>query len=138
MNLSSTTRYAIRILSFMAHQKMELVSAKFLIQSLGISDKYLRSLMTQLTKRGIIRSVQGRDGGYMITKAHNELYLIDIIEALGDTEKYTGCILGFDECLDENPCALHLKWIEIKKDTENFLRTTTLEDIVMNKHIHKF
>lgn len=138
MNLTSTARYAIRILSFMALQDTNLVSAKFMVEKLHISDKYLRGLMTKLTKQGLIRSIQGRDGGYEISKSYDELFLIEIIQAVEDVAKYTGCLLGFEVCSGSNPCALHDKWNEIKEDTTTFLNTTTLADIVESKHIMKY
>lgn len=138
MNLTNTSRYAIRILSFMAIQESKLVSAKFLVEKLNISDKYLRSLMTLLAKRGLIHSIQGRDGGYEINKPLNELYLIEIIQAVENIDKYLGCVLGFPECSDENPCALHHKWATIKDETYLFMSKTTLENIVKDRSILKF
>jgi Rrf2 family protein len=138
MNLTNTSRYAIRIMSFMAMQEHQLVSAKFLVEKLNISDKYLRSLMTLLAKRGLIRSIQGRDGGYALNKPVNELYLIEIIKAVENIDKYLGCVLGFSVCSDENPCALHNQWAPIKHETFRFMSETTLESIIMDKSIHKF
>ena len=65
MKLSKTSEYALRILSFMAKDSSHLYSAKYLIEKLNISDKYLRRLMTDLCKAGFIKSIQGRDGGYI-------------------------------------------------------------------------
>ena len=62
MILSKTSEYALRILAFMSKNEDKLYSAKFLVDTLQISDKYLRRLMTDLTKAGFIYSVQGRDG----------------------------------------------------------------------------
>lgn len=138
MNLTNTSRYAIRILSYMALQGEQLFSAKHLVERLKISDKYLRGLMTNLARKGLVKSVQGREGGYEISKPHSELYLIDIISAVEDISKYTGCVLGFEECSNANPCALHDQWSEIKTDTVRFLQTTTLADIVKSKHVMKF
>lgn len=138
MNLTSTSKYAIRILSFMAQQESTIISAKYLVEKLSISDKYLRSLMTKLAKKGLVHSIQGRDGGYQISKDLNKVYLIEIITAVENAEKYVGCFLGFNECSDENPCALHVKYNELKKDTHTFLVSTTLNDIVMENHIMKY
>lgn len=138
MNLTSTSRYAIRILSFMAIQERSMVTAKFLVEKLNISDKYLRSLMTKLTKSGLVKSVQGREGGYLIDKPINKLFLIEIINAVEDTNKYLGCVLGFEECSNSDPCALHNKWNEIKQDTSIFFNTTTLAEIVGGKQFIKY
>ena len=71
MRLSKTSEYALRILSFMAKEPKALYSAKYLVESLNISDKYLRKLMTILSKADFIKSIQGRVGGYSFNKDIN-------------------------------------------------------------------
>ena len=75
MILSKKSEYALRILAFMSKNEDKLYSAKFLVDTHQISDKYVRRLMTDLTKAGFIYSVQGRDGGYRFAKSTNEIYL---------------------------------------------------------------
>lgn len=58
MKFSKTSEYALRILTYMVKDSTQLYSAKKLIDELKISDKYLRRLMTSLTKAGFIESVQ--------------------------------------------------------------------------------
>lgn len=115
MKLSNTAEYSLRILSFMAKDPEHLYSAKYLVESLNISDKYLRRLMTTLSKHGFIRSVQGRDGGYVFAKPLKDISFADIIEAIDGMDKYTGCVLGFRECSDENACVMHETWVKIKQ-----------------------
>ncbi len=122
MKLSKTSEYALRILAFMAKEPARLYTAKYLIGTLLISDKYLRQLMTDLTKSGLIYSVQGRDGGYSFAKKPSEIFLSDIIDSVEGMKKYTGCILGFDQCGDENPCAMHSMW---DKTRDRFIHTFT-------------
>lgn len=126
MILSNTSEYALRILIYMGKDVQRLYSAKQLVEALKISDKYLRRLMTDLAKSGIIASVQGRDGGYVIAKRPEEIKLADIIEAIEGMDKYTGCLLGFENCSDENPCALHSSLGPIR---EEFLRVFTHKSI---------
>jgi Rrf2 family iron-sulfur cluster assembly transcriptional regulator len=122
MKLSKTSEYALRILAFMAKEPGKLYTAKFLIDTLKISDKYLRQLMTDLTKAGLIYSVQGREGGYSFAKKPSEIFLADIIDSVEGMKKYTGCILGFDHCSDDNPCAMHSMW---DKTRDRFINTFT-------------
>jgi len=68
MRLSKTSEYALRVLSFMINSDMQVFSAKYLIDSLNVPDKYLRRLMTDLSKSGFIKSLKGRDGGYILPK----------------------------------------------------------------------
>ncbi len=106
----------------MAKEPARLYTAKSLIETLQISDKYLRQLMTDLTKAGLIYSIQGREGGYSFAKKPSEIFLSDIIDSVEGMKKYTGCILGFDHCSDENPCAMHTMW---DKTRYRFIQTFT-------------
>jgi Rrf2 family protein len=128
MKLSKTSEYALRILSYMARSPEELYPARLLVEKLRISDKYLRRLMTDLSKAGFIKSVQGRDGGYLFDKDISEIHLSQIIDAVEGMDKYTGCVLGFDECSDENPCVMHAAWLPIKQQLINTFQNKTLSD----------
>ncbi len=128
MRLSKTSEYALRILSFMAKESKDLYSAKYLVESLNISDKYLRRLMTDLSKAGFIKSSRGRDGGYSFNKALNKIFLSDIIDSVEGMEKYMGCVLGFDQCSDENPCIMHATWIQVRKEFIRTFQNKTLAD----------
>jgi len=129
MKLSNTAEYALRILIYMGKDVQRLYSAKQLVEALKISDKYLRRLMTNLTKSGIIFSVQGRDGGYVIAKKPEDIKLADIIEAIEGMDKYTGCLLGFENCSDENPCALHSSLGSIRQEFFSIFTQKSLDDM---------
>ena len=129
MKLSNTSEYALRILIYMGKDFQRLYSAKQLVEALKISDKYLRRLMTDLTKSGIVVSVQGRDGGYVIAKKPEQIKLADIIEAMEGMDKYTGCLLGFENCSDEKPCALHSSLGSIREEFFRVFTQKSLKDM---------
>jgi Rrf2 family protein len=137
MKLSNTSEYALRILIYMGKDVQRMYSAKQLVEALKISDKYLRRLMTDLTKSGIVSSIQGRDGGYMIAKKPEEIKLADIIEAIEGMDKYTGCLLGFENCSDENPCALHSSLGPIRQEFFRVFTQKSISDMDYNE-IHKY
>ncbi len=126
MKLSKTSEYAIRILSYMARDTEKKYSAKNLVEKLHISDKYLRRLMTDLSKAELIYSKQGRNGGYFFAKSTNEITVAQIIDTVEGMDKYTGCIMGFDECSDKNPCVMHLVWVKTRNTLLKTFETTTL------------
>jgi len=137
MKLSNTSEYALRILSYMAKEPEKLYSAKYLVEELRISDKYLRRLMTDLTKSGFIRSSQGRLGGYSINKKLNQIYHSDIIDSVEGMEKYMGCVLGFEVCSDENPCVMHATWSKVRAQFVKTFQNKTLADFNFNE-INKY
>lgn len=132
MKLTNTSEYALRILTFMARNPEGLFSAKSLVEKLNISDKYLRRLMTDLTKAGFIYSIQGRDGGYRFAKMPNEIFLSEVIDAVEGMKKYTGCVLGFEKCSDENPCAMHNSWVSVRAEFVKMFTTKTISELDIN------
>ncbi|NDP19609.1 MAG: Rrf2 family transcriptional regulator [Paludibacter sp.] len=133
MKLSKTSEYALRILIFMAKEPSLLYTAKQLVKELNVSDKYLRRLMTDLSKSGFIRSVQGRDGGYTFTKSINDILLYDIIDSVEGMDKLNGCLLGFEKCSCTNPCAMHDNWQVVRTDLNKLFRETKLSNLNFDK-----
>lgn len=133
MKLSKTSEYALRILIYMAKVPDQLYTAKQLIKELKVSDKYLRRLMTDLSKAGFIRSIQGRDGGYTFIKSPDDIILYDIIDSVEGMDKLNGCLLGFESCSDTNPCAMHNLWVDVRTDLNKVFRETRLSDMDFNK-----
>ncbi len=121
----------------MARDTEALYTAKYLIVQLNISDKYLRRIMTNLARAGFITSIQGRDGGYRFNKDTGSITLADIIDAAEGMNRYTGCVLGFSKCSDENPCVMHPIWAEIRDQFTLIFRKKTLKDLNFN-NIRKF
>lgn len=137
MNLTNTARYAIRIMSFMANEPDKLYSAKSLIKELGISDKYLRRIMTNLSKAKLIKAIRGRQGGYVFAKPIDEIYIINVVEAVEKFDKYTGCILGLGSCSTSKPCALHEQWKKCSQSILNIFQNNSLADISSNPEVKK-
>lgn len=129
MKLTNTSEYALRILTYMAKDPEQLYSAKSLVEKLNISDKYLRRLMTTLSKQGFIYSIQGREGGYSFRKEPSEIRLADVVDAVEGMDTYAGCVLGFEECSCENPCVMHTTWIKVREEFLSVFTNTTLTDI---------
>ena len=98
MNFSKTTEYALRIMSFMAMDEKKLYSANDIYENLEIPFRYLRKLLTTLSKSGLLISVQGKSGGYRISKNLCEISLFDIVNAMGDNPINNEGFFGFHDC----------------------------------------
>lgn len=126
MKLSKTSEYALRILIYMAKEPTLLYTAKKLVDELKISDKYLRRLMTDLSKAGFVVSIQGRDGGYQFAKNIDDIYLYDIVDAIEGMDKLNDCVMGFETCSCENPCAMHDTWLNVRDELNRIFHKTKL------------
>lgn len=139
MLLSNTSQYAIRTISYMAIEKNTIYAASYLVQKLNISDKYLKRILSQLAEKGILKSIQGRFGGYRLAKKPEKITLLEIIEAVEDKNKYFKCFLGFENCSDEKPCSLHRQWSPIRNNILTFLTNTSLDYVLSQQNkISKF
>lgn len=144
MQFNKTTIYALRVLSHMATDESVLHSAQDIHEKVNIPYRYLRKLMTSLSKSGLIVSVQGKSGGYKIVKALKDISLMDIITAVDDKVLSNECFFGYDGCGLKNKCTMHDKWYSIRNKMKELLTKTNLSVfkneetrnfITNNKHI---
>ncbi len=136
MILNKTTEYAIRILVYMQLKDQEYYSVSSLHNALKLPYKYITKLMTSLAKEGLVKTQMGRSGGYYLAHPANQIYLKDIIQATHDFKRLNECVLGHQECSEENPCSLHSNWAPIKSAIETMINELTLEKLA-NTNIEK-
>jgi Rrf2 family protein len=72
--------------------------------------KFLRVLLADLVREGLVASVAGRKGGYALSRPPEELTLLEVIEAAGGSLQPTGCDLCAGGCGWEGPCPLRDAW----------------------------
>ncbi len=116
--LSSTTQYALRVLSFMYEKPDALYSVKTLSELLDIPYKYLTKIMTKLSKNNIMVSIQGRNGGFKLSEKSYDLTVEELLMIFKD-ESYKFCILKNSFCNEEKKCQLHDAYSDSKKTIKN-------------------
>ena len=129
MNLTKTTSYSLKILSFLADSHEETSSASHLHDVLNIPYSYLRQLMQMLSEKGFITGEKGRNGGFKLSRNPGEIFLIEIVEAIEGTESLSRCMMGVADCSMETKCALHEPWIKIKNEFLDVLKNTSLRNL---------
>jgi len=130
MQLSNSSKYAIRILAYMADQKdSKLLNATELAEALYIPYKFLTKIMTELVKVGLVVSTRGRDGGYRFDKKISEIMVNDILDVFNDSIEDEQCVLGIGFCNGMCKCALHDQWMEPKYLLQKMFRESSLKDI---------
>ncbi len=129
MNLSKTTEYALRVLATMALGKKELYSAEYLYEELKIPRRYLRRLLTDLSKAGLISGSRGRSGGFVFSRDPGQITIKEIIDLMEGSGAMSRCILGFAGCVSGGSCGLHSDWVEVRDKMNEVLTKTTLESL---------
>ena len=129
MNFNKTTDYALRVLSSMARDQERLWRVDDIFQKTAVPYRYLRKLMTSLAADGIIVSIQGKNGGYRLSKPSAQITLLDIVNIVDPEFLKCKCFFGFDSCALETSCVMHDKWIAIQNSVIETLSQTTLGEL---------
>ena len=83
MKLSRTACYAIRAVTYIAHQGDENpIVGHEAAKELQLSGSFLLRILVAMSRAGLLRSIKGPNGGYRLAKAANEITLLDILEAV--------------------------------------------------------
>jgi Rrf2 family transcriptional regulator, iron-sulfur cluster assembly transcription factor len=133
MFFTKTSTYALRVLILMAEDETRSYSANDIYKTLNIKLRYLRKLMTDLTRYGFVTSSRGRNGGYVFARKAETIYLADIIDAVEGFDSFSSCILGVTDCKLNPSCSMHELWQGIKAEMIRTLSTTTLLDLRQKK-----
>jgi len=131
MNISTKGRYAVRAMLDLALQPTgEPTLIKDISKRQEISDLYLEQLFNRLKTAGLLRSIRGPKGGFMLNKPAVEIKLIDILEAMEGPIAPVDCVDNATLCTRADSCVTRDVWAEMKKVMVEMLESTTLEDLV--------
>jgi Rrf2 family protein len=84
VKLSVKSDYAARALLSLArhHSAGAAVRAETLADEQGVPANYLVQILIELKAEGIVRSVRGKDGGYMLARPPGEITLLEVLQAM--------------------------------------------------------
>ncbi|HHC79994.1 MAG TPA: Rrf2 family transcriptional regulator [Flavobacteriia bacterium] len=128
--LSKSSTYAIRAVLYLSLHSDEAkkYSPKSIAEAIDIPAPFLAKTLQILTKRGLISSIKGRNGGFYLTKKNRKNTLMSIIESIDGLRKFQECMLGLPICGDDNPCPIHHAVSPIKKQLIEQLTLKTIDD----------
>lgn len=93
---------------------------------------YLEQIFTKLRKVGLVDSVRGPGGGYLLKRSKSEIVVSDVMFAVDENIKMTRCEhkTGMG-CLDnKSRCITHHFWEELEGHIYQFLKSMTIEDVI--------
>lgn len=131
MKPTARTCHATRILLELAHNGAAgPLRASALSVSIGISIKLLEKIVRPLKSAGLIRSVRGATGGYVLGRAPAEITLADILTTMEGAVFKPQCCEADADCLLMESCATGSIWVDIARHMEAKFRATTLADFM--------
>ncbi|MBM7691876.1 Rrf2 family cysteine metabolism transcriptional repressor [Peribacillus deserti] len=127
MKISTKGRYGLTIMIELARKHGEgPTSLKAIAQTHDLSEHYLEQLIAPLRNAGLVKSIRGAYGGYLLGREPEQITSGDIIRVL------EGPISPVEGIEDEEPAKREL-WIRIRDAVKNVLDNTTLQDLASYK-----
>ncbi len=133
MKISTKGRYGLRALIDLAqYSEVEPVSINSIATRQGISERYLEQLMTLLKKAGLVKSIRGAGGGYVLAKETSEISVGDVLRALEGSLDPVECAAfnGEDTCEAAGGCVTKYVWQRINESINRTVNEISLKQLV--------
>jgi len=101
---------------------------------LELSLAYLEQLFMKLRRNGLVQSVRGPGGGYVLGRDAYSISICEIMSAVDEPLKMTRCDGQGDGCVATRRCSTHFLWEALGAHIEQFLATATLGDVLFGRY----
>jgi len=98
-----------------------------------VSVPYLEQILCTLRRGGLISSVRGPGGGYLLKRAPEKVSIGDILKELEGPVAITSCMDPDEGCSRVESCVTHMLWRSLGEKIEGFLGTITLKDLLRDE-----
>ena len=132
MLISTRGRYALRVLVDLAEQNTnEYIPLKEIAARQNISQKYSESIMTLLSKAGMVEGIHGKGGGYRLGKSPEEYKIGDVLRLTEGTLAPVSCLeCGAAPCERAGECRTLPMWIKLDKMINDYLNEVSIADLM--------
>ena len=147
MKITAQEEYGLRCLLQLARSAPDqIVSVKEIAEKEGLSSAYVEKLLRVLGKSGLVHSVRGINGGYVLNRDASAIMLGEVVRALGMVpttdhicHQFTG---NASTCVHFNNCGIRSVWSGLTGYIQSFLDNTPLSslldsEMVVSKRIAK-
>ncbi|MBE3590331.1 MAG: Rrf2 family transcriptional regulator [Firmicutes bacterium] len=136
MYITTKGRYGTKALFELALRYGEgPVPLREIAEKQGLSEHYLEQLFAPLRKAGLVQSVRGAQGGYMLARDPQDITVGDVLRVLEGPIAPTECSLGGPDyayrfCGEKTVCVAQDVWIKVRRAIEDVVDHITLADLV--------
>ena len=132
MIVSTKGRYALRVMLCLAQRGDDAyIPLKEIAEAEDISQKYLESIMTILSKAGFLDAVHGKGGGYRLNRKPGEYTVGSILRLTEGSLAPVSCTTqGAAACSRSSCCQTLPMWERLEKLINDFFEGITLQDLL--------
>lgn len=136
MKLSTRGRYGLKAMFQLAlHNGEGPISLNQIADTQNLSVSYLEQLFAVLRKDGLINSVRGAQGGYMLSRDPKDITVGNILRSLEGNLAPSDCVMD-DEigCGKEDGCVTKMVWVKIKDSIDEVVDSISLQDMINDEN----
>jgi Rrf2 family protein len=132
MIVSTKGRYALRVMLYLAMQdSAEYTPLKQIADAEGISQKYLESIMTTLSKADLVDAVHGKGGGYRLNRSPESYTIGSILKLTEGSLATVSCTTQGSAACNRSTCCHTLPmWEKLDQLIDGFFEGITLVDLL--------
>ena len=134
MMVSSRGRYALRVMADLAENEKNgaFIPLKEIAEREELSLKYLESIMTTLSKAGLVEGAHGKGGGYRLKRKPEEYRVSEILKLTEGSLAPVSCVEGgCDPCENAGSCRTRAMWTKLDKLINDFFDGITIADLMI-------
>ena len=135
MIVSTKGRYALRVMvRFAQLGREEYIPLKEIAEKEGISQKYLESIMTVLSKAGFLDAAHGKGGGYRLNREPEKYTIGSILKLTEGSLSAVSCTTqGPAACSRSECCHTKPMWDKLDQLIDAFFEDITIADLLKNE-----
>jgi Rrf2 family transcriptional regulator, cysteine metabolism repressor len=140
MKLSTKGKYGVRaVFEIARHYGKGPITIKEIAERQGISFSYLEQILHKLGKSGMIESVRGPAGGYLLARKPAELTIGDIVRTLEGPIALSHCLEPgeSEECSQTDACVARMVGAQVGAKIEEALDSISFDDLLRQQMEHK-
>jgi Rrf2 family cysteine metabolism transcriptional repressor len=132
MRIPTKARYGLRaMLDIASHGgESQPVLIKDIAARQGFSERYLEQIFISLRHAGLLRSMRGSKGGFLLARSPASINTLEIVEACIGNLTMVDCIGDPASCEKVGGCATYVIWKELSEGMRSTLAGRTLCDLV--------
>jgi len=132
LRLSTRGHYGLKAMFDLAlHYGENPIPLKSVAERQGISDNYLEQLISVLRKAGLVKSVRGAQGGYILARSPENINVGEIIRAMEGPIAPVNCVSEVEptECDQSDVCITRAVWARVRDSIAEVLDSISLADM---------